>query len=92
MSEANRNKRPLRNGTPPATGFPSSLLTPDPEAGFQLAIKLARLAVKAAQPDMGRLKAMRPHYANDPDSLIAASHVVAVHFQTIARANDWWRN
>ena len=76
----------------PATEFPRSLITADPEAGFQLAIKLARLAVKAAQPDMEVLKKLRPEYANNSDSLIAASHVVAVHFQTIARANDWWRS
>lgn len=76
----------------PATEFPQSLITADPEAGFQLAIKLARLAVKAAQPDMEVLKKLRPEYANNSDSLIAASHVVAVHFQTIARANDWWRS
>ncbi len=76
----------------PSAEFPQSLITADPEAGFQLAIKLARLAVKAAQPDMEVLKKLRPEYANNSDSLIAASHVVAVHFQTIARANDWWRS
>ena len=78
------------NGQPVAD-FPQSLTTADPEAGFALAIKLARLAVKAAQPDVDVLKKLRPEYANDAGSLIAASHVVAVHFQTIARANGWWR-
>ena len=74
----------------PAAAFPQSLITVDPEAGFALAIKLARLAVKAAQPDIEVLRRLRPAYANDAASLIAASHVVAVHFQTIARANGWW--
>ena len=76
----------------PATEFPRSLVTANPEAGFGIAVKLARLAVKTAQPDASVLKELRPQYASDPDSLIAASHVVAVHFQTIAEANDWWRS
>ena len=75
----------------PTVAFPETLITTGPEAGFELAIKFARLAVKAAQPDMDVLKNLRPRYANDAASLIAASHVVAVHFQTIARANGWWR-
>ena len=30
-------------------------------------------------------------YAHDPNSLIAVSHVVATHSQTIVAANDYWR-
>jgi hypothetical protein len=37
------------------------------------------------------LKKLRPAYAHDPDSLIAASQVIAIHFQTIAAANNYWR-
>jgi len=37
------------------------------------------------------LKAGRAQYAHDPDGLIAASHVVAVEFATIAAANNYWR-
>ncbi len=72
-------------------GFPQSLATFDPEDGFALAVKLARLGVKATQPDMDVLKKLRPAYAENADSLIAASQVVATHFQTIAAANDFWR-
>jgi hypothetical protein len=43
------------------------------------------------QPDLDVLKAGRPIYAVNPDSLIAASHVVAIEFQTIAAANNYWR-
>jgi hypothetical protein len=68
-----------------------SLITATPEEGFQLALKLARKGVTETQKDKAVLKTLRPAYANDPDSLIAASHVVAVHFQTIAAANDYWR-
>lgn len=33
----------------------------------------------------------RSQYAHDPFGLIAASHVIAVEFATIAAANDYWR-
>jgi Hexameric tyrosine-coordinated heme protein (HTHP) len=69
----------------------SSLQTPTPQEGYDLAVKLARVAVKLAQPDAGVRSMLREHYARDADSLTAASHVVAVHFQTVAAANGYWR-
>jgi len=68
-----------------------SLLTQTPEEGFDLAIKLSRMAVKKTQPDDEARARMRPAYANNADSLTRASHVVATHFQTVARANDYWK-
>jgi hypothetical protein len=68
-----------------------SLIVATPEEGFQLAIALARKGVTETQPDKEVLKKLRPAYAHDPDSLIAASQVAAVHFQTIAAANNYWR-
>lgn len=68
-----------------------SLITDSPEQGFNLAVKLSRVGVKTTQPDIDVLKTLRESYARNPDSLIAASHVVAVHFQTIAAANNYWR-
>lgn len=68
-----------------------TLITPDPEAGFQLAIKLSRLGVKFTQPDAEVRARLRPVYAEDPDSLTAASQVVAINFQTVAQANNFWR-
>lgn len=73
------------------SGFPDSLIAPTPEAGFQLAIKLSRLGVKATQPDGEVLNRLRPKYSRDADALIASSQVVAIHYQTIAAANDYWR-
>ncbi|GAB6058114.1 hexameric tyrosine-coordinated heme protein [Desulfonatronum parangueonense] len=69
-----------------------SLITSTPEEGFQLALVLARKGVTETQRDKEVLETLRPAYAHDPDSLIAASHVVAVHFQTIAAANNYWRD
>ncbi len=74
-----------------ASSFPASLLTGSPADGFALAIKLSRLGVKAVQPDPEVLKRLRPVYATNADSLIASSGVIALHFQTIAAANDYWR-
>ncbi len=71
--------------------FPASLITDTPQLGFALAIRLSRLGVKAAQPDVAVLRKLRPVYANNADSLIATSQVVAIHFQTIAAANNYWR-
>ncbi len=68
------------------------LIVATPEEGFQLAIALARKGVTETQPDKAVLQKLRPAYANDPDSLIAASQVVAIHFQTIAAANNYWRD
>ena len=68
-----------------------TLITPTPQAGFELAIKLSRMGVKSTQPDVEVLKKLRPEYANSADGLTAASHVIAVNFQTIAAANNYWR-
>lgn len=68
-----------------------SLITATPQDGFELAITLSRRGVKYTQPDVNVLKELRPEYANDADGLIAASQVVAINFQTIAAANDYWR-
>lgn len=69
-----------------------TLITDTPEEGFELAVTLARTGVRMTQPDVDVLRSSRPEYSHDPDSLIAASEVIAVHFQTIAAANDYWRS
>jgi Hexameric tyrosine-coordinated heme protein (HTHP) len=68
-----------------------TLITPTPEAGRALAITLARHTIHNLQPDLDVLKAGRPKYSTNPDSLIAAGQVVAIEFQTIAAANNYWR-
>ncbi len=51
---------------------------------------LARHSIHALQPDEEVLKAGRPQYSTNPDSLTAASQVVAIEFATIADANNYW--
>lgn len=68
-----------------------TLITATPTEGFELAVRLSRMAVKATQPDAAVRDRLRPDYAEDADSLIAVSQVVATNFATIAAANDHWR-
>jgi hypothetical protein len=68
-----------------------SLLTATAEEGRALALRIARHTIHNIQPDLDVLKAGRSQYATSPDSLIAAGQVVAIEFQTIAAANNYWR-
>jgi hypothetical protein len=68
-----------------------SLQTDTRESGYELAIKLSRMAVKITQPDDEMRSKLRPDYASNADSLTMVSHVVATNFQTVAMANNYWR-
>ncbi len=74
-----------------ATWLPT-LKTVTPEEGYDLAVKLSRVAVKLTQPDADVRDRLRPEYAENSDALIAVSQVVATHFATVAAANDYWRD
>lgn len=67
-----------------------SLMTKTPEEGFDLAIKLSQKGVEMTQPNESIRKKLRPKYSKNADSLIAASHVISLNFQTIAAANNYW--
>ncbi|MCB2109575.1 MAG: hexameric tyrosine-coordinated heme protein [Defluviimonas sp.] len=68
-----------------------TLITPDPESGYALAVKLSRMAVKLTQPSAEVRTRLRPAYESDADALIAVSSVVAINFQTVAQANNFWK-
>jgi glycerate-2-kinase len=68
----------------------NSLITETPEEGRQLAIKMARLVIKATQPDEAVRDRLRDVYANDAAMLISIGQVVATEFATIAAANKYW--
>lgn len=68
-----------------------TLITPDPESGYALAIKLSRMAVKMTQPSAEVRERLRAIYDKDADALVRISAVVARNFQTVAAANDYWR-
>ena len=69
----------------------ATLQTATPQEGFELAITLSRRGVKYTQPDATILTKLRPEYADSADGLTAASQVIAINFQTIAAANQYWR-
>ncbi|MFA7745724.1 hexameric tyrosine-coordinated heme protein [Salinicoccus roseus] len=68
-----------------------SLKTDTPQEGYELAIKLARKGVALTQPDVEVRKKLRGIYAENADSLTLASQVIAIHYQTVAAANDYWK-
>jgi hypothetical protein len=68
-----------------------TLKTATPEEGFELAAKLARVGVKLTQPSAELRDKLRADYAQDTAQLIASSQVIALHFQTVAAANNYWR-
>jgi len=75
-----------------ADAWLTSLITKTPQEGYELAITLSRRGVKYTQPDPDVLHKLRPEYANSADGLTAASHVIALNFQTVAAANNYWRD
>ena len=68
-----------------------SLITETPQEGFELAVKLSRMGVKSTQPDKEVLFREREKYAQQGEALMHASEVVAIHFQTVAAANNYWK-
>ncbi len=69
-----------------------SLVTKTPQEGRALAIMMARKTIGAIQTDPEKRKQMRPDYADDTVQLISSAQVVAIEFQTIAKANNYWRD
>lgn len=69
----------------------TSLKTDTPQEGFELAITLARKGVGYTQPSEEVRNSLRSQYAENPDSLTMASQVIAIHYQTVAAANNYWK-
>lgn len=70
----------------------TSLITENAQLGYELAIKLSRMGVKYTQPSVEVRDKLRPEYGDNADSLIASSQVIAINFQTVAAANNYWRD
>lgn len=69
-----------------------SLITKTPQEGRALAIMMARKTIGTIQTDPEKRKQLRPDYAEDTVQLISSAQVVAIEFQTIAQANNYWRD
>lgn len=74
-----------------ADNWLTTLMTETPQEGYELAIAMSRRGVKYTQPDAEVLHKLRPEYANDAHALTAASQVIAINFQTVSAANNYWR-
>ncbi len=68
-----------------------TLITETPAEGRELAMMMARKTIASIQPDAEVRGALRGDYADDTEQLMHAAHIVAVEFQTIAAANNYWR-
>ncbi|MDN3519771.1 hexameric tyrosine-coordinated heme protein [Aquisalimonas lutea] len=68
-----------------------SLITDTPQEGFAVAVQLAQKGVATTQPDAEVRQSLRDVYERDADSLMKASEVIAIHFRTVAEANNYWR-
>lgn len=69
-----------------------SLITDTPQEGRELAIQMSRKTIAAIQTDPEIRKKLRSDYATDTAQLIDSAKVVAIEFQTVAQANDFWRD
>lgn len=69
----------------------TSLETKTPQEGYELAIKMSRMAVKHTQPSAEKRAEVRVKYEKDADDLMAAAQVVATNYQTVAAANNYWK-
>lgn len=69
-----------------------SLITATPQEGRELAITMARKTIGAIQSDGEVKKRLRGEYAENAELLILSAEVVAREFQTVAAANNYWRD
>ena len=70
----------------------TSLITITPQEGYELAITMSRKGVAYVQSDPEVKKKLRAEYAENANSLTFASQVIAINFQTVAAANNYWRD
>jgi hypothetical protein len=67
-----------------------TLETDSPHEGIELAVKLSRLGMMLSQSSNHIDKESGGTKNLSATQLIAAAHVIALNFHTIAAANDWW--
>jgi len=75
-----------------ADDYVPSLITDTPLQGRQLAITLVRKTIGSIQKDGAAKQRVREKYEEDPMMLMRAAELVAIEFQVIAEANDYWRD
>lgn len=95
VAQDTNSTQPAVEATAPAVDNPDlwlgSLITATPQEGRELAITMARKTIGAIQKDPEVKKRLRGQYAEDAELLILSSQVVAIEFQTVAAANNYWK-
>lgn len=76
----------------PADDYVPSLITDTPLQGRQLAVTLVRKTIGTIQTDADAKRRVREKYEEDPALLMRAAELVALEFQVIAEANNYWRD
>ncbi|MDQ0561311.1 hypothetical protein QO004_003104 [Rhizobium mesoamericanum] len=71
--------------------FVASLETETPLEGLGLAAKLSWEMIRMVQPSKGIRDRLLAIYEDDAESILLACQVIAVNFQSIAAANEYWR-
>lgn len=71
--------------------FTASLLTDTPQEGLDLAARISWEIVKVIQPSQEIRERLLAIYEDDAESILTACQIIAVNFQTIAAANQYWR-
>ena len=69
-----------------------TLNTDTPAQGRELAIMMARKTIATIQPDAEIRSTLRADYDADSAKLMQAGQIVAIEFQTVAQANNYWRD
>ena len=69
-----------------------SLITATPAEGRALAVLLAQQSIMVIQPNDMLRKGIQLKLSNNADLLVQLSQVIAMEFQTIAAANNYWRD
>lgn len=69
-----------------------TLLTGSPRRGLELAARLSSLMMEAVQPSDELRDRLLAIYEDDAESVLAACQIIATNFQTVAAANNYWRN
>ncbi|MBW1294429.1 hexameric tyrosine-coordinated heme protein [Aquimarina litoralis] len=68
-----------------------SLITNNPQEGFELAIKLSQMGIKASNSNNELFKNTELNYYPNVIRASNLSQLIALSFHTIALANNYWK-
>jgi len=72
--------------------FAASLETATPREGVDLAARLAWEMVRKVQPSKSIRDRLVVIYEDDAEAILMACQIIAMNFQAIAAANNYWHD